>query len=161
MNLWNLTNITNVLATVVDFYLTDHFRILMQVYRVIGPPQPVVPSSFNMRNLHGITDRLYVGRSSPRLWPKQGSHPRLQQVAYLLGSMKRSAQASEWLGDRLPSNWVPNATKCPATECPVRPSAQGLECPMDIQCPVTQKLTQGWLHALTAGLVDIEKEIWF
>jgi hypothetical protein len=24
---------------------------------------------------------------------------------------------------------------------------------------VTQKLTQGWLHALTVGLVELEKEI--
>ena len=70
-------------------YLTDHLRIWMQVFRVIGPPQPVVSSSFKMRNLDGITNRLYVGRRSPRLWPKQGSHPRPQQVAYLLGSMKR------------------------------------------------------------------------
>ena len=77
------------MATVADFYLTDHFWIWIQVYGVIVPPQHVVPSSFNMRNLHGITNRLYVGRSSPRLWPKQGSHPRPQQVAYLLGSMKR------------------------------------------------------------------------
>ena len=38
-----------------------------------------------------------------------------------------------------------------ATDCLVRPSAQGLEFPMVIQYPVTKKLTQGWLHALTGG----------
>ena len=26
---------------------------------------------------------------------------------------------------------------------------------------ITQKLTQGWLHALTVGPVELEKEIWF
>jgi hypothetical protein len=47
--------------------------------------------------------------------------------------------------DRVPSNQVPNST-----ECPVRQSAKGRECPMVIHCQGTQKLSQGWLHALTA-----------
>ena len=46
--------------------------------------------------------------------------------------------ATECPGDRVPWRLSALATECAATECPVRPSAQETQCPMVIECPVTQ-----------------------
>ena len=49
------------------------------------------------------------------------------------------------------------ATECPVIECLMRLSAQQ----PSAQCaivPVIQKLTLGWLHALTAGPVELERK---
>ena len=54
-----------------------------------------------------------------------------------------SAQATE-----CPTTEGPMVAECPVTESPVRPSAQGLECPMVIQWPVIHKLTQGGTHSV-------------
>ena len=36
----------------------------------------------NMRDLHGVTDALYVGGGGAGLRPKQGGHSQPQQVAH-------------------------------------------------------------------------------